>query len=113
MIRRSHRPTYITNRLKEIVIERWGNPDFKKLAKEYFNYNYMEKNRYQWRSGDGHLFEVDIMNKRHLVNTINCLTGKSKKNPIPDHWFKSCVPDNLNREQWINIFLDELKKYIK
>ena len=106
-------PIGIDGRLKEIVFLRWNNPDFKLIAKEYFNYNYMYKNKYQWRSGGGDLYEVDMMDKKHLVNTINCLTGKSKKNPIPDGYLTNCIPSNLNRQQWIDIFLDELKKYTR
>jgi hypothetical protein len=106
-----YRKDGINGRLKSIVFNRWGNPDFKLLAKEYFNYNYMYKNQYQWRTGGGHLFEVDLMGKKHIVNTLNCLTGKKKKNPIPDQWFVQCIPNDLNRQQWIDIFLEELKKY--
>ena len=69
--------------------------------------------RYQWSSANGHLFYVDEMTKSHLVNTLNLLTGKKKTNPIPDNHFIFCEPNDLTRENWINIFLDELKKYVK
>ena len=107
-------PKKINGRLKEIVMKRWGNPDFNKLSKKFYNSVYMGKyvNRYQWRTASGHLFYIEEMSKRHLVNTLNLLTGKAKKNPIPDEHFTVCVPDNLNRENWINVFLDELKKYV-
>jgi hypothetical protein len=106
-------PVGIEGRLKEIVFKRYDCYNFEEIAETYFNMKYKEKNTYRWRTGMGDLICTDIMTKKHLVNTINCLTGKTKNNPIPDQYLKQCVPDNLTREDWINIFIDELKRYIK
>ena len=72
-----------------------------------------KESKYKWRISTGYLYPVDIMTKKHITNTINCITGKTKTNPIPDEHFKLCVPDNLDRNGWINVFLEELNYRLK
>jgi len=109
----------ITGRLKEICKKRWGNPNFKKLQEEFYpeaKFIIMEEkkeSKYKWRLATGFLYPVDMMSKKHITNTINCISGKTKTNPIPDEHFKLCVPDNLDRNSWINVFLEELNYRIK
>ena len=109
----------ITGRLKEIFKERWGNPNFKKLQEQFYpeaKFIIMEEkkeSKYGWRLATGFLYPVEMMSKKHITNTINCISGKTKTNPIPDEHFKLCVPDNLDRNSWINVFLEELNYRIK
>jgi len=102
-------PIGIKGRLLEICYERYGIKDFNELAKIYYPNTKFTFMNYQWCSANGFLFPVFNMSKKHITNTINCLSGKTKTNYIPDEHFVKCHPRNLNREEWINVFLEELR----
>ena len=106
-------PIGIKGRLLEICYERWGIKDFNQLAKQYYPNTKFSFMNYQWCSAGGFLFPVFNMSKKHITNTINCISGKTKKNYIPDEHFIKCHPSNLNRNEWINVFLEELRDRIK
>lgn len=64
-----------------------------------------------WVDAQGNDHKVKDMTERHIKNCIRCLQGKGWA-IIPDEHFSYCLPDNMTREEWINLFYFELSSRI-
>jgi len=64
-----------------------------------------------WVDAAGNDHKVKDMADRHIKACIRCLQGKGWA-VIPDEHFSYCLPDDLTREEWIQLFYTELSSRI-